>query len=151
MANYFTQEGLTKLQEELEYLKTTKQNEIAQALHHAASFGDLSENAAYHQAKEERKKLLDRIIELEQLLKGAKAVNNTPLGGKVSLGCSVVLECDGEKQAFQIVAPEEASIINNKISCQSPLGKCLIGKMAGEEAQVKTETAQISYTILEVK
>ncbi|MCX6790761.1 MAG: transcription elongation factor GreA, partial [Candidatus Gribaldobacteria bacterium] len=148
MANYFTQEGLTNLQEELEYLKTTKQNEIAQALHHAASFGDLSENAAYHQAKEERKKLLDRIIELEQLLKGAKAVSNTATGGKISLGCSVVLECDGEKQSFQIVAPEESSIANNKISYQSPLGKCLIGKMVGEEAKVKTETALISYTIL---
>jgi transcription elongation factor GreA len=151
MPKYFTKEGLEKLKRELEYLKTTKQKEIADALNYAASFGDLSENAAYHQAKEDRKKLIDRIIELEQTLKGAQVIEKSSNGGKVMLGCSVTLDCEGEKQTFQIVAPEEASIINHKISCQSPLGKCLVGKTAGEEVEVKTEDSITKYKIFEVK
>ncbi|MDD5146175.1 MAG: transcription elongation factor GreA [Candidatus Pacebacteria bacterium] len=151
MNKYFTKEGLEKLKEELEYLKTTKQKEIADALNYAASFGDLSENAAYHQAKEDRKKLIDRIVELEQILKGAQVMQKVSGGGEITLGCSVTLDYENEKQTFQIVAPEEASIINNKISCQSPLGKCLVGKTAGEEVEVKTENSTTKYKILEVK
>jgi transcription elongation factor GreA len=150
MAKYFTQEGLDELKKELEYLKNVKEKEIAEALRHAVGFGDLSENAAYHHAKEERKKLLDRIIELEQTLRGAK-VASKEASGVISLGCRVLLNCDGEKETFQIVAPEEASITQNKISCQSPLGKCLIGKIAGEEVQVKTENGCLKYKILKVE
>lgn len=150
MGQYFTKEGLEKLKEELRFLKNEKQREIAQQLNQAASFGDLSENAAYHQAKETRKELLNRTIELERILKGAKVVDGNT-NDKVSLGCLVILECDEEKERFQLVCAEEANIRENKISSQSPLGKALMGKKMGEELELKTEYSKIKYKIVGIE
>lgn len=150
MEKQFTPEGFAKLKEELDNLKTVKQKEIAQALNYAASFGDLSENAAYHQAKEDQRATQDRVFELEHILKGAKIVAKSS-GDRIGLGCFCELACADEKERFQVVSSEEASITQNKISCQSPLGKCLIGKTEGEEFDLKTENATIRYKILKVE
>lgn len=145
----FTPEGLEKLKKELEYLKTTKRREIAQRLKEAIAFGDLTENAAYHEAKESQGFLEGRILELQHNIKGAKVIQKNS-SGVVSVGAWVSLEIDDEKQKYEIVGPNEADSIQGKISDASPLGKALIGKRTGERGELKTPTGITKYKILEI-
>ncbi len=145
----FTPDGLEKLKKELEYLKTTKRREMAQRLKEAIAFGDLSENAAYHEAKESQGFLEGRIIELQHNIKGAKIIQKN-VSGVINLGAWVLLEIDSEKQKFEIVGPSEADSIQGKISDVSPLGKELMGKRAGESGELKTPTGITKYKILEI-
>jgi len=150
MPNYFTKEGLEKLKKELEYLKTVKRREIAENLRHAASFGDLSENFAYQQAKEEQAFLESRILELEEKIKNAQIIKKKS-SNKVEIGSTVVLSSNGKKEQFQIVGPEEVDPFQGKISYQSPLGKLLLGKAVGQVIEVKSPDRKIKYKILDIK
>lgn len=150
MPKYFTQDGLEKLKKELEYLKNIKQREIAKDLNYAASFGDLSENAAYHQAKEAQKELIGRIIELENLLKGAKTIKKQQ-SDEVELGSKVTIESIDGKEIFEIVSTEEADFKTNKISSESPLGKTLLGKKMGDKTYVSSQEGKIAYKIIKVE
>jgi len=149
MAEYFTEEGLKKLKEELNYLKTTKTKEIAELLKYAASFGDLKENAGYHDAKDRQAFLLGRIEELENVVNNA-VVYEKKVTDAVQIGSSVVLLLDGKEEKMEIVAPGESDILKNKISYESPLGQKLIGQKVGKEFTLKTGEENLQVKILKI-
>jgi len=129
---YFTAEGIKKLREELHHLKTVEVKEIAALLKYAASFGDLKENAGYDDAKERQAALFERISELEGVVNTAMVYERKETD-KIQIGSSISVLLAGEKQEFQIVAPAESDVLNNRISYQSPLGQKLIGKKINDE------------------
>jgi len=150
MAKYLTSEGLEKLKKELNYLKTVKRREIAGRLRHTASFGDLSENFAYQQAKEDQAFLEGRILELKEIICQAKIIEKKE-NGKVQIGSMVLINSNGDKEKFQIVEPEEANPQEGKISYQSPLGEALLGKSVGAKIKMKTPEGKIQYKILKIE
>ncbi|QHT63623.1 transcription elongation factor GreA [Paenibacillus lycopersici] len=147
-----TKEGFDKLQEELDDLKYVKRKELAARIKLAISYGDLKENSEYHSAKEDQAFMETRIMVLEKMLATARVVE----GGNadsVEIGASVVLhdvEFD-ERIQYQIVAPAEANVAENKISYESPLGKELIGKSIGDLVSVNAPMGVIEYKLLEIK
>lgn len=144
-----TPEGLEKLKQELNFLKTTKRKEIAERLKQAIAFGDLTENAAYHEAKESQGFLEGRILELTEIIREAKIIQKNT-SGLVSLGSKVLLEIDGEKQEFEIVGPNEANPLKGRISDKSPLGAEILNKGKGQFGELKTPEGKLRYKILEI-
>jgi transcription elongation factor GreA len=151
MKKYLTPEGLEKLKKEFDYLITTKRKEIAERLKHAASFGDLKENAAYQDAKEAQGFLEDKILKLKQIIQTAQVIEKKKQTGKVQIGSIVLVSLDGEKQKFQIVDQEEANLQERKISFQSLLGETLLGKSVGNEVKIKTPEGETRYKILKIE
>lgn len=136
-----TREGYEKLKSELVSLRTDGRSEIAAKLEEARAFGDLSENAEYHAAKEEQEKIENRILQLEYQLSQAKIVETEDIDTSVvSLGTTVTIEDLDKKQTFTytLVGTEEADIKESKISAASPVGKALMGKHADEETIART-------------
>lgn len=126
-----TYEGLKKLEEELEYLKTVKRAEVAEKIKQARAFGDLSENSEYDEAKNEQAFIEGRIATLEAMLKNAKVIDEEDIKlDQVSIGCTVKVydESYNEELEYTIVGSAEADPMNNKISDESPIGKALLGK-----------------------
>ncbi len=149
---YFTKQGLDKLKDELDYLKKTRQKEVAEDINKAAAYGDLSENAAYDHAKEELAFMRGRIAELENIIKKAKLIDETKeKNGEVIIGSVVVVECNGKKEQVAVVSLDTADPMNNKISYQSPLGKALCGKTAGDEVEIETPRGKIKYKIISIR
>ena len=129
-----TQESLDAYKEELEYLKTTRADEVAEQLKEARSFGDLSENAEYDEAKNEQGKLYSRIAEL-------------------SPGCRFVvkdLEFD-EEEEYHFVGSQEADPMDGKISDESPFGKAMLGKKVGTVVEVEAPAGVIKYQIVKIE
>jgi len=157
MEKYLTPEGLEKLKKELEYLKRVKRKEIAERLRHTSSMGDLTENAAYHQAKEDQAFLEGRILELENLIKNAIVIEKNKKTGWVQVGSTVVLSLGekkslfGKKEKFQIVGAPEANPLEGKISAESPLGKALLNKPEGAIITVETPNGKVKYKILKIE
>ncbi len=148
-----TYDGIKKLEEELEHLKTVKRKEITEKIKVALGFGDLSENAEYTEAKNEQAFVEGRIIQLENLLKNADVVDETELPKDiVSVGCRVTVEDSEfkEKIEYHIVGSAEADPMNDKISNESPVGKALIGKKKGNVAEAQTPNGVIKYKILKI-
>jgi len=150
MVKYLTQESLEKFKKELDYLENVKRKEIAELLKNAISFGDLSENAAYTEAKEAQSFLEGRILELRKIVLQAELVDKKENGGKVQIGSAVFISSKNGKGKFQIVEPEEADVTNGKISYLSPLGKSLLGKVKGDELKVETPEGEIKYKIINI-
>ena len=146
----FTKEGLQKLKDELHYLKTTKNKEIVKLIAEAAAFGDLKENSAYHDARDKMSFLRMRIAELEGAINEAVVKEKNETDG-IQIGSEIIILFDGEKQNYQMVAPSEANILQNKISYQSPLGQRLMGKKAGDEFDFTAGNNKVRVKILEVK
>ncbi len=132
MAQYFTAEGLKKLKEELHYLKTVKNKEIVKLIAEAAAFGDLKENAAYHDARDKMSFLRMRVAELEGAINEAVVVEKKETD-KIQVGSKIKILFAGKEENFHIVAPGESDVLKNKISYQSPLGQKLIGQRVGKE------------------
>ena len=149
MPNYITLEGLKKIKEELEYLKTVKTKEIAELIKHTASFGDLTENAAYTEAKERQGFLQGRILELEERIRTAEVIYKKKTD-KIQIGSTVLVSLNKEKQKINIVGFNEANPLKGKISCQSLLGKAIFGKSAGEKVKIKTEGGEVEYKIIKI-
>jgi len=149
MTQYFTPKGLEKIKKELEYLKTTKIKEIADLLKYAASFGDLSENAAYDDAKERQELLHLKIKKLEKIIKDAKVVEKEK--DKVSVGSVVKVSLNSEKEKFQITSPSGADILENKISYESPLGKEILNRKVGDKFICKIGEKENKIEILEIE
>jgi len=151
--NYLTKEGLDKLKDELDYLKKTRQKEVAEDINKAASYGDLSENAAYHHAKEALAFMRGRIAELEDIIKKSKILDETAKDktGEVVIGSIVNVECNGAKEQIAVVSLDKADPMNGKISYQSPLGKALCGKSVGAEVEIETPRGKVKYKILSVE
>lgn len=150
MQKQFTKEGFEKLKKELEDLKTQR-IEIAARLKKAVSYGDLSENADYQQAKEDQSFLEGKIMELEEMVKTAQIVE-VAKGDIIGIGSTVDIEnSKGKKETYTIVGSQEANLLEGKISTESPLGKELFNKMAGHEITVNTPAGKAKYKILKVK
>ncbi len=147
-----TRESYDKLVEELEYLKTVREKEVADQIKEARSFGDLSENSEYDEAKNEQGKLYSRIAELENIISGAVIIEaNDIKKGTVNYGAKVVVEDeDGDIEEYNIVGSQEADPSEGRISDESPLGKALMGKKAGEEAIVEAPVGKLKYKIIEI-
>ncbi len=142
---------LERIKEELDHLKTVKRREIAERLKEAISFGDLKENAAYHEAKDEQAFLEGRIIELENIIRNF-LVSPIGISGKVDVGSLITVRSDQGEEKFEIVNPVEADPLKGKISKSSPTGKALLGASEGETREVKMPSGElIKYKILEIK
>jgi transcription elongation factor GreA len=150
MENYLTAEGLDKLKKELETLENVTRRELAEKLNYAISFGDLKENAAYHQAKEQQGFLEGRISELKSIIAGARVAPKSN-SGKVQIGATVVLTCGGAVEEYLIVGPDEADIFTGKISYKSPLGGAIFGKAPGCKITLATPKGAVEYEIREIK
>jgi transcription elongation factor GreA len=148
--NYLTQEGLEKLKKELEYLENTKKKEIAQSLKKAISFGDLSENAAYVEAKDAQAFLQGRVAELKNLINSAEIINNQRKD-KAGLGSKITLLCEKEEMTFQVTGNTESDPLHGKISCSAPLGKALLDKKEGDVINVESPCGIIKYKILKIE
>lgn len=157
MPKFLTPEGFKKIKKELNYLKTVKRKEIAERLKKTASMGDLSENAAYHEAKEAQAFLEGRILELKGTVREAKIVEKIDKAGWVQIGSTVFLSSSNDKptvhtqEKFKIVGTAEADPLNGKISADSPLGKALLDKPEGVTVTVETPNGKIKYKILRIE
>ncbi|MBQ2890717.1 MAG: transcription elongation factor GreA [Clostridia bacterium] len=149
-----TDEGLKKLEDELEYLKTVKRKEVSAKIKEALGFGDLSENAEYDEAKNEQGQVEVRIVQLEKMLKNAKVIDQDDVEiDKVGLGTKVkVYDVDMEEEIeYSMVGSTEADPDKNKISDESPVGKALMGKKVGEEVEISTPAGtSFALKILEI-
>ena len=145
---YLTPEKKIELENELNQLKTVRRKEIADALEYAKSLGDLSENAEYHQAREDQANCEERIAHVEQILKNA-VIMDKHHAGIVEVGTTVTVTKKGTKEdkSFTLVGSEESDSFAGKISNESPLGQALLGKSKGDTATVETPKGQIVYTI----
>lgn len=149
---YLTREKYEELKKELEYLKTTKRSEIAARLEKAKEFGDLSENSEYFEVRDMQAQVETRIAELDNLLKNTKIIEKTSRRNEVSLGSTVtVKKQDGTKAVFVIVGSNETNPQENKISNESPIGKALMGKKAGDMVTVETPAGKTVYTIVKIE
>jgi transcription elongation factor GreA len=148
-----TYEGVKKLEEELEYLKTTKRKEITEKIKVALSFGDLSENSEYDEAKNDQAFVEGRIIQLENMLKHATIIDESDVPKDVvNVGAIVkVKDYDFDEVVdFTIVGSAEADPLENKISNESPIGIALIGKKVGDIVEVQIPDGVSKYETLEI-
>ena len=142
-----TSEGIEKLAKELEFLKKERRPQIAERIQTAKEFGDLSENAEYHEAKEEQGFIEGRILQIEHLLKIAEVADKKSGTMTVMIGSEVTVDRGGTSLLFHIVGATEADPLAGKISLDSPLGQALIGKSIGESVTITTPSGLIEYTI----
>ncbi len=149
--NYITEEKRKTLEAELKELKGPKRKEILESLAYAKSLGDLSENAEYHQTREDQGKLEERIHKIEQILQSSEVVKGGG-GEEIEIGSKVVVLKDGEKKekTYQIVGSEEADMALGKISNQSPFGEALFGRKKGDNVSFKTPNGEVNYKIINV-
>jgi len=151
--NFLTKEGYQKLQDELDYLRTAKRQEVANRLHEAMEGGELIENAEYEAAKNEQAFVEGRIQELDLLLATAKIIedNGKKKGDVVHLGSKVTIkEGNFEAETFSIVGAAEANPREGKISNESPIGKAILNRKVGETVKVETPGGTYNVKILKV-
>ena len=149
----YTQEGYDALVEELNYLKNTRREEIKNDIAVARSFGDLSENAEYDEARNEQAKVEARIQELESLIENAEIIDESTMDARsISLGSVVKLldEEYDEEITYSIVGSNQADPLEQKISDQSPIGRALMGKKAGDRVIVTAPAGELRFRVLEV-
>jgi transcription elongation factor GreA len=151
-----TKEGLKKLKEELEHLKNVRRKEVAQRLKEAISYGDLSENSEYEEAKNEQAFVEGRILELEIKIKSAKIIAEkaaAKTGKEISIGSTVTIckTTGGDNpETYTIVGATEADPFEHKISNESPIGKSLLSRRRGETVLVATPSGELEYEIQKV-
>ncbi len=148
-----TEEGLKKLQDELENLKTVGKTDIAEKLKVARGYGDLSENSEYDEAKNEQAKIEARIVELEAMLKNVEIIAEKKSAGKtVTIGSKVkVLDVEfDEEMEFRVVGSAEADPGNGLISDESPVGKALLGKKVGDTINAETPDGEIEFKVVSI-
>jgi transcription elongation factor GreA len=145
-----TKDGHADLVQELSELQNTKRPAAVARVQTAREFGDLSENAEYHAAREELNFIDGRIEELEEILSRAKVVSAPKTNGVVGIGCKVTVSVDGQTYIFHVVGEWEANPSEKKISHDSPLGKALLGRKVGEKVEVDAPAGKIVYTIKKI-
>lgn len=148
-----TYEGLKKLEEELEYLKTEKRRDVAERIKVALGFGDLSENSEYDEAKNEQAQVEMRIIDLENKLRNVKLIDEDEIDTKtVQIGNTVqVLDVEyDEKVEYTIVGSTEVDLVENKISNESPIGQALLGKKKNDVVEVNAPGGVLQFKILKI-
>ena len=149
-----SQERLDELTKELEYLENVRTREVAELIKEARSFGDLSENSEYDEAKTEQGKLYSHIAEVKDLVEHAIVIEmeHGDGAGKVVVGNKVTVEDmeDGSREVYQIVGTQEADPREGRISNDSPLGRALLGHRAGDIAEVEAPVGTLRFKILEI-
>ncbi len=148
-----TKDGLEKLEKELDFLKSVKRKEVAARIKQAISYGDISDNSEYEDAKNEQAFVEGRVATLEKMLRHARILEKTDNGNAfVALGSTVLLkdlELD-QDYTYTIVGTAEASPAENKISNESPVGKSIIGLSVNDEVEVKVPAGTLKYRIVEI-
>ncbi|SDY58412.1 transcription elongation factor GreA [Proteiniborus ethanoligenes] len=150
---FLTAEGLAKIEEEYEELKTVRRKEIADRIKQALAFGDISENSEYDEAKNEQARLEERIAKLERTLRNARIIDNEEISAEVvSIGSKVMVKDIeyNEKIEYTIVGSAEADPYEERISNESPVGRALIGRKAGEIVEVHVPDGVIQYEIISI-
>ena len=149
---YLSKEKFDELQKELDSLKNVKRKEIAERLEFAKSLGDLSENAEYHEARQEQAEVEDRITQLETIFQHASIIHKSK-SGIVAVGSTVTIEKGNSKGpvTYKIVGAEEANMAEGKISYKSPIGEALIGQEKGAKVVCHTPGGDVKCTIVDVK
>lgn len=149
-----TQEGLKKLEDELDHLKSVKRKEVAERIKVAISYGDISENSEYDDAKNEQAFIEGRVITLEKMLRNARIIQEDEVDTEaVSVGSTVILkdlEFNDEVE-YTIVGSAESNPLENKISNESPVGQALLGKRKGTVVDVNVPAGVLQYEILDIK
>jgi transcription elongation factor GreA len=152
--SYYTKEGLDRLTNELATLKSKGRSDIAKQIAEARDKGDLSENAEYDAAKDAQGHLEAKIAQLENLLSGARLLDETKIDiSSASILSKVTIKNkkNGASMTYMLVSEEEADLKAGKISTQSPIGKGLLGKKVGDTATIKTPAGEIEFEILDIK
>ena len=147
-----SRERLEELKKELEYLQTVREKEVAEQIKEARSFGDLSENSEYDEAKTEQGKLYSKIAELSSLIENAEIIETTTETDVVGHGSHVkVRDLDeGVEEEYQIVGSQEANPMSGRISSDSPFGRALVGRRVGETVDVEAPAGLLRFEILDV-
>ncbi len=150
-----TSEGLAEIEKELKELEEIKLPEVIKRVETARGYGDLSENAEYHSAKEDQELIETRIADLKGVIANATIVKHTHKNGTVGMGSQVQVTIKSgrskRKATFHIVGEFEAAPKDGKVSSVSPLGKALLGKKKGEKVEVETPAGMVTYEIVEIK
>ncbi|AVF24035.1 transcription elongation factor GreA [Paenibacillus larvae subsp. larvae] len=149
-----TQEGLSKLENELDHLKSVKRREVAERIKVAIGYGDISENSEYEDAKNEQAFIEGRIITLEKMLRNARIINSDDVDtDTVSVGSTVTMKDleFGDTVEYTIVGTAESDPFLNKISNESPVGKAILGKQKGAIVDVNVPAGVIKYEIIDIK
>ena len=149
---FLTGEGYLELEQELQYLKTTKREEVTQTLKEARALGDLSENSEYEQAREDQAALEKRILEVEYALEHATVIDEAKDNGSVGIGSQVELlyEDEDDTESYKIVGSQEADPFNNKISNESPIASAIMGKKVGDTVEVSSPDGVYSVKIVAI-
>ena len=150
MNKCFTPEGLEKLKKELQHLEKEKRKEVAEKLKFAASFGDLSENSAYDDAKNEQNMLETQIAKLRETIKSATVVSSSEKLGFVQIGSKIKVKSGKDSMEIEIVDGSEADPSQGKISCDSPMGAAFLNKREGDECNVKTPNGDKKFIIVKI-
>lgn len=148
---FFTREGLEKIENEIEYLKTVRRKEVSERIKIALGYGDLSENAEYDEAKNEQAQVEDRIAKLELMVRNARIIDEDSLTDDVvNIGSTVKVKDleDDEEDEFIIVGSVESDPLEGKISNESPVGSKLIGLKVGDVAEVEVPDGIIKYEVI---
>ncbi len=148
---YLTQEGLNRLQAELEVLRSKRRPEVAERIRQAKEFGDINENAEYDDAKNEQGFVEGRILLLEKLVRNASIIEGKHVKGVVEVGSTVKVHDEYGDEAFTIVGSAEAEPSKGRISLESPVGKALLGKHVGDDVSVITPGGSTKMLIIEVR
>lgn len=148
---WLTQAGKTRLEDELNDLRTRRRPELHTRIQEATESGDISDNSEYEELKDEWASLEARIYELEQTLERAEIIQREDGAETIGLGSKVTLRSDdGEEETWILVSPQEANTLDGTISTQSPVGEALIGRRVGDSATVRTPSGAIVYTVVAV-
>ena len=149
-----TEEGYAKLQDEIEYLTTTKRREVADRIKTAREFGDISENSEYDDAKNEQAHVESRIIQIEHQLRNARIVDISDVSTDVvGIGTKVTVRTSPDKKtkSFALVGSAEADPLNDRLSNESPIGKALMGRKKGDKVTVATPRGQVEYQVVKIE
>lgn len=146
----YTKEGFQKLKDELEYLKTTRRAEVGQMLKEARSFGDLSENSEYDEARDQQAKVESRIAELEYLIKSGVVMSDEDAAKNIiSIGTTVTIKySDGREVTYDLVGSNEVEPLKHRISDLSPIGMALIGHKEGDTLVINTPSGEKEITVV---
>ena len=141
-----------ELEQELNYLKTTRSDEVAEHETETFYLGELSENSEYDEAKNEQGKLYSRIAELEEILQHVVIVDESAASDAITIGCTVTVRAkDGKEASYKIVGSQESDPMHGIISEESPFGKALIGAKEGQEVIVEAPFGNIHYTVAKIE
>ncbi len=146
-----TREGLEALKREYKELADVKRPDVVQRLSDARDLGDLSENSEYAAAKQDLSFIDGRMLELEEIIHGAKLISGNHTRSQVDVGCKVILHINGKKDEYTLVGEWEADPEKKKISHESPLGKALMGKKVGDRVEVAAPAGKVIYKILGIE